>query len=329
MRVVEVQGAENVRDLGGIPVFGGRVVKPRLLYRGSALGALAAEGVDVLFRQRGVTCVVDLRCGWERTAKPDVEVPGVENLHIPFYDQEKVGIEYTEPAEGTKVVGRDVACDPDRFYRSLANPLTVGQMRQCLDEIFSRVAEGKPVYVHCSGGKDRAGIMTLLVLTVLGASPEAIRDDYLLTNESRDKNYQENYERFLNFAEGNEQRARELVDSHRARPENLQAFYEVVCQRYGCMEDFLEEKLGMSAARCAWLREKCTAEMDVAGERGGSACAAGGELVADGACVADGGAGIYADEIGMYGDADVRGSEGNGGDEGNETVSDMRKDAAL
>lgn len=262
MRVVEVRGADNVRDLGGVPVFGGRVVKPGLFYRGGALASLTPEGADVLFRQRGVACVIDVRCGWERTVKPDVEAPGVENLHIPFYDKEKVGIEYTEPAEGTKVVGRDVACDPDRFYRSLANPLTVGQMRMCMAEAFGHVLAGKPVYMHCSGGKDRAGVLTALVLAVLGASAEAIEEDYLLTNESRDRQYRRNYERFLKLADGNEQRAHELVFSHRAHPENLQAFADAVAQRYGCMEDFLRNQLGVTDELRARFRAGCTVEAE-------------------------------------------------------------------
>lgn len=262
MRVVEVRGVDNVRDLGGVPVSGGRAVKPGLFYRGGALAGLTPEGADVLFRQWGVACVIDVRCGWERTAKPDAEALGVENLHIPFYDKEKVGIEYTEPAEGTKVVGRDVACDPDRFYRSLANPLTVGQMRMCAAEAFGHVLAGKPVYMHCSGGKDRAGILAALVLAVLGASAKAIEEDYLLTNESRDKQYRKNYERFLRLADGNEQRAHELVLAHRARPENLRAFVEAVVQRYGCMEDFLRNQLGVTDELRARLRAKCTVEAE-------------------------------------------------------------------
>ncbi len=262
MRVIEVPGVENVRDLGGIPVSGGRMVKPGLMYRGGALVGLTPEGVDVLFRQRGVACVIDVRCGWEREAKPDATVLGVENLHIPFYDKEKVGIEYTEPAEGTKVVGRDVACDPDHFYRSLANPLTVGQMRVCLAEAFGHALAGKPVYMHCSGGKDRAGILAALVLAVLGASAEAIEEDYLLTNESRDKQYRRNYERFLGLAGGDEQRARELVLSHRARPENLRAFREAVAQRYVCGEDFLRDQLGVTDDLRARYRAECTIEAE-------------------------------------------------------------------
>ena len=130
-------------------------MKSGLLYRGCALADATDHDKDVLFNDLGISCVIDLRCGWELEAKPDHLPDGVEYLHIPFYDLEKVGIEYTESSEGTKTVGRDVACEPSRFYRSLSNRLTTAQMRQALDEVFAHSTAGRPVYTHCSGGKDR------------------------------------------------------------------------------------------------------------------------------------------------------------------------------
>ena len=215
MKTIELESVSNVRDLGGIPVEGGCEITPGLFFRGSALYSITENDRETLFNQLGITCVIDVRTGWEREAKPDITMPGVENLHIPFYDLEKVGIEYTEPAAGTKVIGRDVACDPDRFYRSLANPLTVRQMREGIHQVLDHAMQGEPVYIHCSGGKDRAGILTLLLLTILGASRESILEDYLLTNVARDKNYEKTYQRFLRLADGDEKRARELTYDHR------------------------------------------------------------------------------------------------------------------
>ena len=36
---------------------------------------------------------------------------------------------------------------------------------------------------HCTEGKDRTGIVTLVLLSILGASQQAIADDYLRTND--------------------------------------------------------------------------------------------------------------------------------------------------
>lgn len=258
MKVIELQGVSNVRDLGGTSVEGGHAVVPGLLYRGGALVGATEEDRRILFDELGIRCVVDVRCGWEREAKPDVQVPGVENLHIPFYDLDIVGIEYTTPVEGTITIGHDFACDPDSFYRSLANHLTVGQMSKAIHALFERACQGMPVYQHCSGGKDRAGIMALLTLTVLGASHEDILEDYLITNVVRDKDYDKLYARFLRLADGNEELARNLVESHRARPENLDAFYEAIDEAYGNMESFVREQLGFDDATLARIRDCCT-----------------------------------------------------------------------
>lgn len=247
-----------MRDLGGIPVEGGRVVAPGLFFRGAALNEATSDDRTALFDELGIECVIDVRCGWEREAKPDVEVPGVENLHIPFFDLEKVGVEYTEPAAGTKVVGRDVACDPLRFYGAMSNVLTAAQMREAVHCAFSHALEGKPVYIHCSGGKDRAGILAVLILAILGADREAVLADYLLTNESRDRHYEKEFQRFLRFADGDEELARKLTLGHRANPENLQAFYDSLETRYGGMEAFIVEVLQVDRRYRARLKERLT-----------------------------------------------------------------------
>ena len=90
MRVLELERVPNARDLGGIAAGDGRVVKSGLLYRGCALADATDHDKDVLFNDLGISCVIDLRCGWELEAKPDHLPDGVEYLHIPFYDLEKV-----------------------------------------------------------------------------------------------------------------------------------------------------------------------------------------------------------------------------------------------
>lgn len=246
MAVIEIEGVENVRDLGGIAVCGNRAVKPGLLYRGGNLSKLTAAGAQKLSSELGVSLVIDLRVGWEVQAKPDVAIPGVENVHIPFYDMELVGIDYAEPAAGTKAIGHDIACDPDHFYRHMANELTAAQMGKAVRLILQRAQEGKATYFHCSGGKDRAGIIALCLLSVLGASEQAILDDYLYTNVSRDARLDEMFQRFVRFTDNDERLAWNLVNSHRARPENLDAFRDAVNQRYGSWDAFVAQKLGLT-----------------------------------------------------------------------------------
>lgn len=258
MPTIEIDGVENVRDLGGIAVSGGRVVRPGLLYRGGNLSKLTAEGASKMADELGISLVIDLRVGWEVEAKPDIQIPGVRYEHIPFYDMEKVGIDYTQPAAGTKAQGHDIACDPDHFYHHMANELTAAQMGKAVRLILEYAQAGKAAYVHCSGGKDRAGIISLCLLTVLGASEQAILEDYLLTNVSRDARLDEMYQRFIRFTENDEHLAWQLVNNHRARPENLQSFRRAVDEHYGGMGVFVEQKLGLTKEAISQARSLLT-----------------------------------------------------------------------
>ena len=258
MATVEFEGIANARCLGGIPTRSGATVKPGLIFRSGALNKSTEADVAKLRDTLGITCVVDLRTGWERKAKPDREIPGVENHHIPFYDQEKVGLEYVKPIPGSIMIGSDFACDPPDFYQSMANPLTSAQMAKAAHLVFGRALQGLPTLVHCSGGKDRAGIMSLVLLEVLQADRGAILEDYLLTNASRDKNLEPIYQRFLRLLEGDEERAREVTYAHRALPCNLESFYAAIDSTYGSMQAFIAEKLGIDTEEQQRIIEACT-----------------------------------------------------------------------
>ena len=256
---IQLQSVQNVRDLGGLLAAEDRVIKNNLFFRGSALSKITKADSKLLFGKQKISCIIDLRTGWERAEKPDQDITGVESLHIPFYDLEKVGIEYTEPAAGTKVVGRDVACDPEHFYRSLANPLTVNQIRKSMHILLENGIQGKGTYIHCSGGKDRVGILVVCLLLCLGVSKEEIERDYMLTNVAREKNIKEAFERFMRFT-NDEEKAWEITRAHSARPQNLQAFYEAVESAYGNIGAFIENQLDVSCDFRKCAIDACTQE---------------------------------------------------------------------
>jgi protein-tyrosine phosphatase len=47
------------------------------------------------------------------------------------------------------------------------------------------------VVFHCAGGKDRTGLLALVLLTLAGAAPEEIVADYLLSYERMKQQYDE------------------------------------------------------------------------------------------------------------------------------------------
>jgi len=76
--VIDFEGIQNARDLGGINAADGRTVKPGLLFRTGELER--ATDADIAYlRAAGLRHIVDFRDPAEIAARPDRPVPGAEH----------------------------------------------------------------------------------------------------------------------------------------------------------------------------------------------------------------------------------------------------------
>lgn len=174
MEEIKLKGAKNVRELCGIPIKGGKI-KSGFLIRSSHLNSLTESDISILKNKYNLKCVIDLRNGIEKSEKPDVNIDGIEYLEMPIFDSTLPGISHE-----TK---QDINNIPDmrELYEYVMNSA-------CLDNIAAVVRkiaghENGAVLYHCTEGKDRTGMVTAVLLSILGASKNDILDDYLYTNK--------------------------------------------------------------------------------------------------------------------------------------------------
>lgn len=228
---INLDGAVNVRDVGGLPTVDGGVTAGRRLLRSDNLQDLSPADVTLLVKDIGVTTVIDLRSTAEVTAEgpaPLDTVPDVRRVHHPVLPE--LGMATDVVADVLLVRGE---ADRSRYP---PNPVTghyLGYLADRPGEVVAAVreiatAEGAAV-VHCAGGKDRTGVVVAVALSAVGVRPEAIVADYAATGERIDA--------LLARLRGSEI-YREDVDSrpasaHTARPETMTAFLEQLEARHG------------------------------------------------------------------------------------------------
>src|SRR4051794_26072037 len=70
VRAIRLVGADNVRDLGGLPTVNGRPTQTGRIFRGELLPSLLEEDVQILIRRVGLRSVVDLRSRGEVRHEP-------------------------------------------------------------------------------------------------------------------------------------------------------------------------------------------------------------------------------------------------------------------
>jgi protein-tyrosine phosphatase len=233
-RVLRWEALLNARDLGGLPSAAGPIARGAIV-RADALYRLNDAGRAALVAH-GVRTVIDMRTEGEVAAKPyalDGE-SGVALAHI--------------------------AQQTDEMWQSLPRPIDRVTFDTTMLELarsrFASIAEaiaGAPeggVLFHCEVGKDRTGLMTMLLLDLVGAPADVIAADYAITASGLAPLFAD----LIAKAETPDRRAR-LEEEALSRPEVMLATYDVLRSRYGGAEPYLVSG-GASPASLARIRSR-------------------------------------------------------------------------
>jgi protein-tyrosine phosphatase len=220
-RRIDLEGCLNFRDLGGYPTADGRHVRWRAVYRSDALHHATATDVARMRDELRITTVVDLRSTPELTADGRGAL-GAEEIafhHVPLFDGR-----LTKP-EGWAAV--DTLADRYTLLAEFARE----RIAQVIEVLAS--APGPAVY-HCAAGKDRTGVVSAVLLGVLGVPDELVVADYAATQERLDAIIDrlmstEGYQRML---------AALPPDTIEAEAATMVRFLDGIRARYGSMREY-------------------------------------------------------------------------------------------
>lgn len=184
------EGTHNARDVGGIPLADGGVVRSGVLLRSDALGPLTESGVAAL-ASSPVGVVIDFRTDGERAHTPDnlaARIPAGREITV-------IDLPILEGATAdmaASLFSRNGGTpDPKAVDAALAALPTLADLytgmlahgAPAFAEVARRIAassDDRPsaVLVHCTAGKDRTGVATAVMLDAAGADRAAIVADY-------------------------------------------------------------------------------------------------------------------------------------------------------
>jgi protein-tyrosine phosphatase len=171
----------NVRDLRGYPTTDGAHTRWRSLLRADDLAQLNPQGLAAL-TDYGVRTILDLR--WpEEAARHPSPVPGT----LPQLRYERISL-LTHTEDEWRLRSRDAA-------KELWKCAVLEHVRSELHHVLSFIAcaPREPLLFHCVAGKDRTGLIAALLLALADATPEAIAQDYALSEQNLREGYLKRY----------------------------------------------------------------------------------------------------------------------------------------
>lgn len=246
MHVLNLEGAPNARDLGGMKTKFG-VIKSGKLIRSGELSRLTDNDVKIL-KSVPLARILDLRTETEKQLSPDYPFENVSFEDVSIIRATTFGITY-ERSSGEEIAEMLKA----GFARMQQRNETHSEHMEILYGNFvndehcrrgygdflhklSQPVDGATLW-HCTMGKDRVGTCTALLLHCLGASQQQIFEDYLLTNDLTAQNRQLILEKIRPYVSSESLAAVEKMLCVNAS--FLENFYKGIERNYQSVDGFL------------------------------------------------------------------------------------------
>jgi len=242
VRWIELDGAVNVRDLGGLDTDDGRATVAGRLLRGDNLQGLSPADVKLLVDDIGVTTVVDLRAPGEIESEGPGPLTRVGSVRHRYHSVlPEAGSATDVAADALAMLRRDGALS--RYPDDVRTGYYLGYLEDRPDQVTGALrsisqAPGAAL-VNCAAGKDRTGVVVALALTAVGVKRDAVVADYAASGE-RIVAVLDRLRASRTYAADINSRPNPAADDT-PRPETMAAFLDQLDVRYGGAAGWLAE----------------------------------------------------------------------------------------
>lgn len=251
----------NFRDVGGLPTTDGRTVRHGVLFRSGHL-AHATEQDAAFLAGLGLHTVFDFRNRDDIALEgPDTSLPGTRHVHMPLSEPSAENSDFWRMVREADVPtlrgllgGGRAAERMAAAYRALVLDRTSEHSRM-LALLSAPQDPAVPALLHCAAGKDRAGTSIAIILLALGVERSAIEADYLESN-ARHRRYKVVRVDGSTGTAIDPQVSELLSPLFEARVEYLRTAFATMRERWGSIDGYLTEGLGLTSERRERLRER-------------------------------------------------------------------------
>ena len=229
-RRIPLEGLSNFRDLGGYETSSGKRVKWRRIFRSDTLASLTENDIRAL-EDLGIVAACDLRYGDERASEPSrlQSHPRITVMELGFDQRPGASfLDSLQTFEGAADAARNYLMDSYRKYPFM--------YATAYRQIFDRLLAEDRIIIHCTAGKDRAGMASAMVLSALGVPKHVVLSDYLLTNEYWDRGGRER--------PGMDAETVAMIFA--AREEYFEAGFAEINAEYESLDAYLSEEVGLT-----------------------------------------------------------------------------------
>ena len=251
---IDYKGLRNTRDLAQFETVDGKKLKKGILYRSGRIDKMSQRRIKKFLETYNIKTIIDLRTQVEVSESKHFFYPKyVDYYHIPVLNQQFFGITH-EINKMSKAMmeqrkkltssysGEDYMIE---MYKSIVFEPSSQRHFATIFDVLATESEGAVLY-HCTSGKDRTGILSLFLLTLLGVSEKDILDDYEISNEFNMK-YIKNRILLMNIFMPTSKRFKKLMSAMLyTKRVYLEETIKAINEKYGSVLEFMYQRLDIT-----------------------------------------------------------------------------------
>lgn len=243
-RVVRMQGAVNFRDVGGYKTTEGRSVKWDKVFRSADVSKLSQQDLAVL-EQKHIHTVVDFRGVRESQQAPDHLLPNTDYTLCPAGSDSLPDMK--QMAELIK--------KGDFMKEFYSNTQYLGARYKPFFQKLLILPANESIMYHCTGGRDRTGMATALFLYALGVPQATIEADFTASNVYLQPMHGRMFQGMVQATGMDVETIKKALE---LRPEFIRSMFDSIKGRYGSVDAFFKQELGVGPEEIKQLRDKYT-----------------------------------------------------------------------
>lgn len=173
--LVKLHGTKNTRDLGGYQTKDGKwQIRPNRLLRSDNLNKINLDDMNILTADHHVTSIIDFRTDSQIAGAPDQHLAGVDNTSMSVLGAHA----YSDSAS----LNSNFAGDGGFYVHQLEfSQSAINSYNRFLNMLL---LNPHATLYHCTSGKDRTGIATVLIMTILGMNRKTIINDFMQSRQT-------------------------------------------------------------------------------------------------------------------------------------------------
>lgn len=231
-----------IRDLGGIVNKDNKHIKNNYLFKSSEIVKLSKKQKDYI-DSLNLKEIIDIRHDGEIKHRPDYLPSNVKYFPISILeDNISAAANGTDNRERLKML-KEMHTIEETYADFFSDEYSLKQIKRIIQDIVKR--KDYPVLYHCVTGKDRTGIITLILLYLLDVEKETIMKVYM-----EPKNY------FLDkaiglsliafIASGSKKTAKKAYDFYVVKQDNIETAIATINKNFGSMDNFIHDYLKLT-----------------------------------------------------------------------------------